>query len=221
MSLSYIRFADQYYRKRGEPTGEVTNVKYALRHLRNLYGHTLARDFGPLALKAARQEIIGSGICRNEVNRRTRIIVRAFKWAVETELVPASVHHGLKAVSGLRRGRSDARETESVKPVPNACIDAIEPHVSRQIWAMVKIQQLSGMRPGEVCHMRTCDLDMSGRIWIYTPASHKSEHHDRERRIYLGPTSQALLAPWFRADLSAYLLSSAGRVKTLALRRRL
>ena len=29
-----------------------------------------------------------------------------FKWAVENELVPAGVHHGLKAVAGLRKGRS-------------------------------------------------------------------------------------------------------------------
>jgi hypothetical protein len=86
MVLGFIRFAEGYYRKDGKPTGEVTNNWYALLSLRPLYMHTLARDFGPLALKAMRQEIITSGLCRNEVNRRTRIIVRAFKWAVEAEM---------------------------------------------------------------------------------------------------------------------------------------
>ena len=66
-------------------------------------------------------------------------------------MIPPSVHHGLKAVSGLRRGRADVRESEPVRPVPDAFVDAIRPHVSRQVWAMVELQRLSGMRPGEVC----------------------------------------------------------------------
>jgi integrase len=70
---------------------------------------------------------------------------------------------------------------------------------------MVAVQRLTGMRPGEVCMMRTCDLDTSGRAWLYTPESHKTEHHGRERRIYIGPQAQAILRMWLRADLTAYL----------------
>src|SRR5262249_42823332 len=130
---------------------------------------------------------------------------RAFKWAVGEEMVPPSVHHGLKAVPGLRRGRADVRESEPVKPVPDAFVDAIGPHVSRQVWAMVRLQRLSGMRPGEVCGMRTIDVDPSGRVWIYTPESHKTEHHGRERRIHLGPGAQEILRQWLRPELTAYL----------------
>jgi integrase len=61
------------------------------------------------------------------------------------------------------------------------------------------------MRPGEVCSMRSADLDTSGRVWTYTPERHKTEHHGRERRIYLGPTAQAILRPWLRTELEAYL----------------
>ena len=35
--------------------------------------------------------------------------------------------------------------------------------------------------------MRTCDLDTSGEVWVYTPAAHKTEHRGQERPIYLGP----------------------------------
>jgi integrase len=124
-------------------------------------------------------------------------------------MVPPSVHHGLKAVPGLRRGRADVRESEPVRPVPDAFVDAIAPHVSRQFWTMIELQRLSGMRPGEVCSMRTIDVDTSGRIWIYTPESHKTEHHGRERRIYLGPKAQETLRPWLRPELTAYLFSPA------------
>ncbi len=55
--------------------------------------------------------------------------------------------------------------------------------------------------------MRTIDIDRSGRVWIFTPETHKTEHHGRERRIYLGPTAQDILRPWLRMELTAYLFS--------------
>jgi integrase len=207
--LAYLEWADGYYVKNGKPTTEPVNIRLALRHVRELYGHTPARDFGPLALKAVRERFIDSGLCRNEVNKRVRHVLRAFKWAVAEEMVPPSTHHGLKAVAGLRRGRSKARESEPVKPVPEAFVAAVEPFVSRQVWAMAQLQLASAMRPGEVVMMRTCDLDMSGPVWVYTPESHKTEHHGRERKIYLGPRAQAILRPWLRTELGAYLFSPA------------
>ncbi|HEU5118134.1 MAG TPA: tyrosine-type recombinase/integrase, partial [Isosphaeraceae bacterium] len=203
----YLRHAESYYRKGGEMTREVENIKHSIRPLRQLYGSTDAAAFGPLALKAVRQSMIDSGLCRNEVNKRIGRVVRAFKWVVENEMVPPSVHHGLRAVSGLRRGRADVRESEPVKPVPEAFVEAIRPHVARQVWAMVQLQRLTGMRPGEVCLMRTCDVDTSGPIWTYTPERHKTEHHGRSRTIYLGPQAQAILRSWLRSELTAYLFS--------------
>jgi hypothetical protein len=122
--VAYIRWADGYYRKNDAPTGEADNIRYAVRPLRRLYGHTLAKEFGPLALKAVRQAMIQSGLCRNEVNRRTRHVVRVFGWAVENELIPSSVHHGLKAVRSLKKGRSEARESKPIKLRAIKVIDA-------------------------------------------------------------------------------------------------
>jgi integrase len=205
--LAYARFVDGYYRKGGRPTSEPKNIRLALRPLRQLYGYTSARDFGPLALKAIRQAMVGSGLCRNEVNKRVGRIVRAFKWGVENEMVPPAVHQGLKAVAGLRKGRSEARESTPVRPVPDTHVDAVRPRVSRQVWAMIELQRLTGMRPGEVITMRSCDVDTSGEVWAYTPEGHKTEHHGRERRIFLGPAAQEVIRPWLLADPTAYLFS--------------
>jgi site-specific recombinase XerD len=202
---AYFRHAERHYRKNGEETSEVKTIKLAMRPLRLLYGDVPAKDFGPLALKVVRQEFIQAGLCRNEVNRRTRLIVRMFKWAVAEEKVPAAVHHGLKAVDGLRRGRADVRESEPVKPVPDAFVDAVLPHVSRQIAAMIELQRLTGMRPGEVVIMRTMDINTSGAIWEYRPDSHKTEHHGKDRLIFIGPKAQGVLKPWLKTDMSAFL----------------
>ena len=192
--LAYLRHAGDFYRRAdGTPTGELENVKLALRPLKKLYGSTSARDFGPKALKSVRQDMINSKLCRRTINQRVGRIRRAFQFAVENELVPPSVHHGLKAVKGLSRGRSAAPESTAVRPVPDADVDAVRPFVSRQLWAMIELQRLTGMRSGEVAMMRTCDLDMSGKVWIYTPERHKAEHHGKERRIPLGPKAQEVV----------------------------
>jgi integrase len=206
---AYLRFADGYYRRDGVPTGEAENLKDAVRPLLKLYGHTPAADFGPLALKAVRDAMIEADICRTEVNRRVGRLVRAFKWAESQELVPAGKHHTLATVSGLRRGRSEARESTPVGPVPEAHVDAVLPHVSRQVRAMIELQRLTGMRPGEVTAMRTGDLDRTGPVWTYVPARHKTQHHNHSRTIFLGPQAQAVLAGWLRADPGAYLFSPA------------
>lgn len=205
--VSYLQHVDAYYRKNGRPTTEPTNIRLALRPLRQLYGHTLAKEFGPLALKAVRRAMIEADLCRNEVNKRVRHVVRLFKWAVGEELVPPGVHHGLRAVSGLKMGRSGARESEPVKPVEEALIEAIQPHVSRQVWAMIQLQRLTAMRPGEVVLLRTCDIDTTGEVWVYKPTSHKTQHHGKERVIFLGPRAQAVLKPWLRTELTSYLFS--------------
>jgi integrase len=204
--LAFWGHAEVHYRRAdGTATGELDNLRLALRPLRRLYGSTPARDFGPKALKAIRQEMVDSGLCRRTVNQRVGRIVRVVRWAAEAELVPASIHHALKAVAPLRRGRSGAREGEPVRPVPDARVEAIRPHVGRQVWALVRLQRLTGMRSGEACIMRSGDLDRSGAVWAYTPGSHKTEHHGHGRTIYLGPRAQEVLRPWLRADPDAYL----------------
>ena len=218
--VGYLRHADGYYLKDGRPTSEARLIRAALKALRPLYGHTPARGFGPLALKAVRQTYIDARLCRDQVNKRVGRVVRMFRWAVENELVPPALHHGLKAVAGLRKGRSEAHESPPVRPAPEAFVEAVRPHVSRPVWAMVELQRLTGMRSGEVTILRTCDLDTSGRVWAYAPGSHKTEHQGKRRTIYLGPKAQEVLGPWLRTDLAAYLFSPREAMEELWAARR-
>jgi integrase len=87
-----------------------------------------------------------------------------------------------------------------VGPVPDADVDAVLPWVSRQVRTMMELQRFSAMRPGEVCSIRTMDVDRSGQTWWFVPRSHKTEHHGIERRIPLGPEAREILRPWLRPD---------------------
>jgi integrase len=136
-----------------------------------------------------------------------------FKWGTENELVPPSVLQGLEAVSGLQKGRSAARETKPVKPVPLAFVNATLPHVLPQVAAMIQLQLVTGMRPGEVCIMRAIDLDTTGKVWLYRPGSdqehgvHKTAHRGHHRIVPIGPQGQAILRPHLKTELYAYLFS--------------
>jgi integrase len=202
--VRYQRFAKSYYVKDGKPTGTTTNIAVALNMLKGSYGRTNVMEFGPLALKALRQKMIDADHSRPYVNKLVDYIRRMFRWAVTEELVPASVYQALQALPGLRKGRGAARETIPVKPVSEANVDATLPFLPAIVGDMVRFQRLTGCRPGEVCVLRPCDVDMSGEVWRYRPESHKTEHLGRERVIFIGPRAQDVLRPYLLRDKTGY-----------------
>lgn len=218
---AFYEHANTYYLKDGKPTGETANVKHATRPLQQLYGMLPVAEFGPAALKAVRQTMIEARLSRRVVNGRINRIRRVFKWGVENELVPATILHALQAVSALRAGRSEARETGPVRPVPETSVSAILQLVTPQVRAMIELQQLTGMRPNEVTVMRPIDIDRTQRTWTYCPARHKTQHHGIERAIHLGPKAQAILKPYLKRPAHAYLFSPKDAVKNLRDRLRL
>lgn len=203
----YWPYAKGYYVKNGRPTGRLASVRASLRVLRALFGSTPATSFGPLALRAIQQHLIDDGKSRNYINDLSGNIRRVFKWAVAEELLSASVYQALQAVSGLKKGRTGARETAPVGPVDDAAIEATLPFLPKVVADMVRFQRLTGCRPCEVCLIRPMDIDRTGEVWVYRPASHKTEHHGHERAILVGPKGQAVLAAYLERAPDAYCFS--------------
>jgi len=164
--------------------------------------------------------MIAAGWRRKSINQQINRIRRAFRWGVSQELVQPDVLASLESVSGLRAGRSAVVESIPVTPVSDDAVEAIQTYVSRQVWAMIQLQRLTGMRPGEVVLMRGQDLNTSGRQWEYRPESHKTEHHGRDRVIVLGPKAQKIVREFLRPDLSDYLFSPADARKAWNEKRR-
>lgn len=71
----------------------------------------------------------------------------------------------------------------------------------------------TGMRPGEVVLMRGRDVDTTGKLWVYTPQHHKTEHHGHARPIYLGPKAKEVVKRFMKPDLSAYLFDPRDAVE--------
>ena len=196
----YWRFCRTYYVKNGKPTDEQAGVKAAFRYIKANYAKTFAKNFGPLALEAVREQMIKAGNSRRYINQNVGRIKRMFKWGVSKELIPVEVYQSLTTVTGLKKGKTKAVETSPILPVSQEVIDKTLEKCGNQIQDMIKFQLLTGCRPGEVCSIKPCEVDRSKDVWRYAPGSHKMEHKGRHRVILIGPLAQAILLPYLLRD---------------------
>ena len=104
------------------------------------YGTYPAKDFGPLSLKAYREQLVKEGFTRQVINKKLPRVKQFFKWAVANELISPQIYQALQAVSGLKRGRTSAPESKPVKPVPIELIEATFKHVNRFVAAMIRLR---------------------------------------------------------------------------------
>jgi hypothetical protein len=129
LAIAYWRHAEQHYRHPdGTPTSELCCLRAALRPLKELYGRTVVKDFGPLALKAVRQRMIeskekrsGRPWSRGTVNLHVCRIRAVFRWGVEQELVPVHADLSHRTVTPvIRRKRiaaTNRHPMRQMKPV--------------------------------------------------------------------------------------------------------
>lgn len=205
---AYWRHAKRHYRLAdGSESTELSVLRLTLRALHELYAELPALEFSPLKLVAVQSSMVRKGWARRSINKHVSRIRNVFKWAISQELLPKDTRLGLETVAGLKAGRTEAHDPEPVKPVPAAWVYETLNHAGEQIAAMIRLQLLTGMRPGEVLRMRGVEIDTTGEQWIYKPEHHKTKHHGHTRAIYLGQQARQVLAPFMKIDLSAYVFS--------------
>jgi integrase len=83
-------------------------------------------------------------------------------------------------------------------------VDTTLPHLPEVVADMVRLQRLTGMRPAELCMLRPCDIDRSKDVWIYRPATHKTQHLGKERVVFIGPKAQGVLLRYLARDAKSY-----------------
>jgi len=204
-----------FIERREYPTYSGTHqclIKSVIRTLNQTYGDTLAKDFGAVKLETmGRIYIEGTHsdppkpLLRREVSKRLSLIKRIFKYAVARELIPVEYHMRLNTLEPLQAGRCDARESERVKPVSRADVDAVIPHLPRTLQAVVKLQLLSGARACEILNLTPGMFDKTGKVWTVKLERHKTLHHGKERYLYFGGRAQEILRPFMLRDSNAPL----------------
>jgi integrase len=204
----FLAHAEGYYRRAdGTTTSSVDEIRLASRSLAD-WAAMPADSFGPKMLKAVQDREVRRGRPRVTVNRISKTIRRAFKWAAGEEIVSASVWHALQAVPPIQKGRSEAPELAPVEEVPEWVVEATLPHVSSVVAGMIMLQRWTGMRPGEVAIVRPCDIDRSGDVWLYRPFHFKTDWRaGAERIVAIGPEGQRVLEPFLQRPQTAFCSS--------------
>lgn len=210
LMVEYLTYAMQKHG--GERASEVLHFKYAFRILRRTHGDLLAKDFGPKAYKAARLAMIEAGWSRRYISDQCGRIKRLIGWGVSEEILPRDARHALDSVSPLAFGEFGVRETSEVPPVADEVVEATLLHLGPTVCDMVRIQRLTGMRPGELVQLAAAHIDRSDEIWMFKPPRHKTQRKGKKRAIAIGPRAQAILAKYlFGARCFQYTTASYRR----------
>jgi integrase len=205
------------------PSKEAYRISHAIFPLAEYYPDLLADDFGPLHLKNFREFIVNGekyDWCRKLINERIRCIKRMFKWAASETLVSVHTYMALTTVEGLRKGRTIARESKKVLPADMSMVNAIIARVTPVLADMIQIQLYTGMRPGELCKMRPCDIDRSTNIWQYIPKSHKTDYLNYNKIVLIGPKAQKILSKYLFRPSTEYCFKPADSDSQARSRRR-
>ncbi|MHB1422839.1 MAG: tyrosine-type recombinase/integrase [Gemmataceae bacterium] len=216
--LAYLKHARDYYRLNHGENKEAGCINDALAVLQEQgYGREPGDAFRPRDLKKVREAMVAKNWARTYVNSQVNRVKRMFAFAVEEDLIPGTVYHALLAVKGLRKGTPGVRETKKVRPVPRGDIKPVLARAHAVLKAMLLFAYRTGARPGEVCALKPCHLDRTGKVWIYRvpPDANKTEHHDQERKVYVGPRARKILETWLEGIAPDEFVFSPARAERL------
>lgn len=180
--LAYAR--GHYVRPDGTQTRQAVNFEIALRWW---CSSEPVRDVGLEDLKAYRAHLVERGLTTRTVNQYVNWVKTAFRWGAEVGHLPASVPAEMGVLRPLRvRSKRRSHRSGSVRIEDLRRIAEYLDERGRA-GAMLRVQWLSGARPGEVRRMAWEELLPVGRSWIYRPTRHKVEHHGIDRVLVLVP----------------------------------
>ncbi len=204
---AYRPFAIQYF-----GTGinsEAKSTDYSVVPLLELYGSSVAEEFGSTRFEAVRSKMIEMGWSRGYINASMQRVKRVFKWGAEQGYFPSDVFARLRLISGLQFQRSKARECKPVKPVCENLVEQTLKNCSPIVADMVRVQLLCGCRPGEIVTLTPGMIDRSDSVWVANLVAHKTAYLGKERIIHFGQACQSILAKYMDRPNDCCLFSPA------------
>ncbi len=171
--------------------GEYNNVRACARLLLKHSGGCSVNDFGPKRLRSFRTFLVGEDMAKSYVSKCVSITKRMFRWGASEEIIPVQLYDALTSLPPMRRG--EARETKGKSAIPWKYVRHVCRNSPPLIGDMLRIQWVTGCRPGEVCSMQWRDIDTTQSPWVWRPSSHKNSWRSKALEMYLGPIVQRIL----------------------------
>jgi integrase len=208
---------------------EINRILEALDSVNDLHGTQPANSFKARAFAEVRRSMLskskrkgkakGLPRSRNYVNKLAKSIQTAWRWLATQELISAESAASVCSVGPLREGDGGAELGDVLPPHPGdvqKTLDTCGPMLAD----MLRVQLLTGARPGEIRTMRAEDISraedqpiplpgtkrtVAARkigetlVWMMAPGSHKTKNRGKARAIPIGPKAQAILDTWIPA----------------------
>lgn len=187
-----------------EHHNELTHARGLARVITREMAALPAAEFGPRRLLELQQRMVAKGWSRGYANDQLGRFRRMFRWGVQQELFDAAVWQNLKAVEGLKKGRTEAAEPRDVQPAPVWDVGRVLRRVTPTMAAMIRTQYRTGMRSHHLCALRMAEVDQSGDVWIYRPLRHE-KGRAKKLAITIGPKTQRVLRPLLERPADAYV----------------
>ena len=139
---------------------------------------------------------------RNYCNRLVNCIRRVFKWATLVDLVTSAMSYELSLIPPLRQGDRRCRENKKRTDVPDQHIKAVKPYLKPMYADMLGLQEMTGMRPSEVCNIKAGEINTQwdGVNWLYQPEIHKTAGKNIARAFILPKQCQEILAKYLSCN---------------------
>lgn len=201
----------------------------ALDALKHQFGGLSADDFGKLEFAQLRDHLhdlrqadkVTAKLARATVTERLRVVRNAFEWAATADRISGvnvpAIETAHRALAKLKRGRGKRKR----KPVERWVVEATLPYLTTPTRALIELMWWTPVRPSELFGLRPKDIDQSeGDVWLVECEEHKTEGHEVERTIKLGPKCIETLRPLMLRPAGRPLFSPKESVAEVRRRRR-
>lgn len=200
----YVAWLDatKRYAKDGKPTSQRGLCSRTLDEFASHVGGVPACKLSAAMVRQFRDRLESeTANARTTINKKVWHVRAALRWGRDREILTRDQWLDVAEIRPLTSqecgGRDRKRPKRAVTPEE---VEQVAKAATPAVATLLRLQAATGMRPGEACKARWCDLsrdpvDVDGvPCVVYTVPSPKNAHHDREATTYaLPPAVVAML----------------------------
>ena len=145
-------------RSRVRSPNTVDNYRWAIGHVVPAIGAKTLRALAPEDVERLLVDLAQRGMARSTVQRVRLVLVTALRWAQRRRLVAWNAAE-LAELPLIERAPKDGRSLTVDEA--SALLDVASGH---RLGALVTVGLMLGLRPGELCGLRWCDVDLDDGV---------------------------------------------------------
>ena len=175
------------------------------------YSGMPAIEFGPKLLGEVAEQLSNEEkITKKYAREIISEIRRLFSDAVAREQLPPDRIVALKA---LKLNDVKGKKSKRRQPVSQEDIEATCDHLPPVVADLIRFIALTGCRPSEAMRATQEQFDTTQPTWVWDIPEHKTDEHDIERIVAIGPRCRKILKRWWQGKQPDEFVFSRGDLK--------